>query len=205
MYEDTPELVSFLHLPVQSGSDRILTMMKRAHTALEYKAIIRKLRKARPAIQLSSDFIVGFPGESQADFEQTMNLIADVNFDVSFSFIYSSRPAPRRRTWSTTSAKKKKQRLYILQDRINQQALQFSRRMLGTVQRILVEGTSRKSVMELAGRTECNRVVNFEGTPDMIGQFVDVEITEVLTNTLRGAVVRTEQQMDLRVHESRSR
>ena len=202
MYEDTPELVSFLHLPVQSGSDRILTMMKRAHTALEYKAIIRKLRKARPAIQLSSDFIVGFPGESQADFEQTMNLIADVNFDVSFSFIYSSRPGTRRRTWSTTSAKKRKQRLYILQDRINQQALQFSRRMLGTVQRILVEGTSRKSVMELAGRTECNRVVNFEGTPDMIGQFVDVEITEVLTNTLRGAVVRTEQQMDLRVHES---
>lgn len=202
VYEDTPELVSFLHLPVQSGSDRILTMMKRAHTALEYKAIIRKLRKARPAIQLSSDFIVGFPGESQADFEQTMNLIADVNFDVSFSFIYSSRPGTRRRTWSTTSAKKRKQRLYILQDRINQQALQFSRRMLGTVQRILVEGTSRKSVMELAGRTECNRVVNFEGTPDMIGQFVDVEITEVLTNTLRGAVVRTEQQMDLRVHES---
>lgn len=108
VYEDTPELVSFLHLPVQSGSDRILTMMKRAHTALEYKAIIRKLRKARPAIQLSSDFIVGFPGESQADFEQTMNLIADVNFDVSFSFIYSSRPGTRRRTWSTTSAKKRK-------------------------------------------------------------------------------------------------
>jgi tRNA-2-methylthio-N6-dimethylallyladenosine synthase len=188
---------------VQSGSDRILTMMKRAHTALEYKAIIRKLRKARPAIQLSSDFIVGFPGESQADFEQTMNLIADVNFDVSFSFIYSSRPGtPAADMVDDVSEEEKKQRLYILQDRINQQALQFSRRMLGTVQRILVEGTSRKSVMELAGRTECNRVVNFEGTPDMIGQFVDVEITEVLTNTLRGAVVRTEQQMDLRVHES---
>ncbi len=203
VYEDTPELVSFLHLPVQSGSDRILTMMKRAHTALEYKAIIRKLRKARPAIQLSSDFIVGFPGESQADFEQTMNLIADVNFDVSFSFIYSSRPGtPAADMVDDVSEEEKKQRLYILQDRINQQALQFSRRMLGTVQRILVEGTSRKSVMELAGRTECNRVVNFEGTPDMIGQFVDVEITEVLTNTLRGAVVRTEQQMDLRVHES---
>lgn len=203
VYEDTPELVSFLHLPVQSGSDRILTMMKRAHTALEYKAIIRKLRKARPNIQLSSDFIVGFPGESQADFEQTMNLIADVNFDVSFSFIYSSRPGtPAADMVDDVSEEEKKQRLYILQDRINQQALQFSRRMLGTVQRILVEGTSRKSVMELAGRTECNRVVNFEGTPDMIGQFVDVEITEVLTNTLRGAVVRTEQQMDLRVHES---
>ena len=132
-----------------------------------------------------------------------MNLIADVNFDVSFSFIYSSRPGtPAADMVDDVSEEEKKQRLYILQDRINQQALQFSRRMLGTVQRILVEGTSRRSVMELAGRTECNRVVNFEGTPDMIGQFVDVEITEVLTNTLRGAVVRTEQQMDLRVHES---
>ncbi|HGL5837075.1 TPA: radical SAM protein, partial [Enterobacter kobei] len=147
VYEDTPELVSFLHLPVQSGSDRILTMMKRAHTALEYKAIIRKLRKARPNIQLSSDFIVGFPGESQADFEQTMNLIADVNFDVSFSFIYSSRPGtPAADMVDDVSEEEKKQRLYILQDRINQQALQFSRRMLGTVQRILVEGTSRRSV-----------------------------------------------------------
>ena len=202
VYEDTPELVSFLHLPVQSGSDRILTMMKRAHTALEYKAIIRKLRKARPAIQLSSDFIVGFPGESRrlrTDHEPDRRRQFRRQLQLHL-FVAPGHPGGghgRRR-----QRRREKQRLYILQDRINQQALQFSRRMLGTVQRILVEGTSRKSVMELAGRTECNRVVNFEGTPDMIGQFVDVEITEVLTNTLRGAVVRTEQQMDLRVHES---
>lgn len=203
VYEDTPELVSFLHLPVQSGSDRILTMMKRAHTALEYKAIIRKLRQARPNIQFSSDFIVGFPGETQADFEQTMNLIAQVNFDTSFSFIYSSRPGtPAADMVDDVSEEEKKQRLYLLQERINQQVMQFSRRMLGTVQRILVEGTSRKSLMELSGRTECNRTVNFEGTPDLIGQFVDVEITEVLTNSLRGTLVRTEQQMELRVHQS---
>jgi tRNA-2-methylthio-N6-dimethylallyladenosine synthase len=203
VYEDTPELVSFLHLPVQSGSDRILTMMKRAHTALEYKAIIRKLRQARPNIQFSSDFIIGFPGETQADFEQTMNLIAQVNFDTSFSFIYSSRPGtPAADMVDDVSEEEKKQRLYLLQERINQQVMQFSRRMLGTVQRILVEGTSRKSLMELSGRTECNRMVNFEGTPDLIGQFVDVEITEVLTNSLRGTLVRTEQQMELRVHQS---
>ncbi|PVZ85929.1 tRNA (N6-isopentenyl adenosine(37)-C2)-methylthiotransferase MiaB [Serratia sp. S1B] len=203
VYEDTPELVSFLHLPVQSGSDRILTMMKRAHTALEYKSIIRKLRKARPNIQISSDFIVGFPGETQADFEQTMNLIAEVNFDLSYSFVYSSRPGtPAADMVDDVTLEEKKQRLYILQERINQQALQFSRRMLGTEQRILVEGVSRKSVMDLAGRTECNRVVNFEGTPDLIGQFVDVEITEVRSNSLRGKLVRTEQQMVLRVHES---
>lgn len=203
VYEDTPELVSFLHLPVQSGSDRILTMMKRAHTALEYKAIIRKLRKVRPNMQFSSDFIIGFPGETQADFEQTLKLIAEVNFDASFSFIYSPRPGtPAAEMIDDVSEEEKKQRLYILQDRINQQVLQFSRRMLGSVQRILVEGTSRKNVMELAGRTECNRMVNFAGSPEMIGQFVDVEITEVWAHSLRGTVVRTEQQMDLRVYES---
>lgn len=203
VYEDTPELVSFLHLPVQSGSDRILTMMKRAHTALEYKAIIRKLRKVRPNMQFSSDFIIGFPGETQADFEQTLKLIAEVNFDASFSFIYSPRPGtPAAEMIDDVSEEEKKQRLYILQDRINQQVLQFSRRMLGSVQRILVEGTSRKNVMELAGRTECNRMVNFEGSPEMVSQFVDVEITEVWAHSLRGTVVRTEQQMDLRVYES---
>ena len=203
VYEDTPELVSFLHLPVQSGSDRVLTMMKRRHTALEYKAIIRKLRNARPAIQISSDFIVGFPGETQEDFEQTMKLIADVDFDMSFSFIYSPRPGtPAADMVDDVTEAEKKQRLYILQERINQQAMQYSRRMMGSVQRILVEGTSRKSVMELSGRTENNRVVNFEGAPDMIGKFVDVEIVDVYPNSLRGVVVRTEDQMDLRVSES---
>lgn len=203
VYRDTPELVSFLHLPVQSGSDRVLTMMKRAHTALEYKAIIRKLREARPGILISSDFIVGFPGETTDDFEKTMKLIADVNFDMSYSFVYSARPGtPAADLPDDVTEDEKKQRLYLLQQRINQQALSFSRQMVGTVQRILVEGTSRKNVMELSGRTENNRVVNFEGTPDMIGKFVDVEIVDVYTNSLRGKVIRTEDQMGLRVHES---
>ncbi|WP_299998576.1 tRNA (N6-isopentenyl adenosine(37)-C2)-methylthiotransferase MiaB [uncultured Cedecea sp.] len=203
VYRDTPELVSFLHLPVQSGSDRILNMMGRTHTGLEYKAIIRKLRAARPDIQISSDFIVGFPGESLQDFEQTMKLIADVNFDMSYSFIFSARPGtPAADMVDDVPEEEKKQRLYILQDRITQQALAWSRRMLGTVQRILVEGTSRKNIMEMAGRTENNRVVNFEGTPDMVGKFVDVEITEVRTNSLRGKVLRTEGDMDLRSVES---
>ncbi|WP_145540123.1 tRNA (N6-isopentenyl adenosine(37)-C2)-methylthiotransferase MiaB [Yersinia alsatica] len=203
VYRDTPELVSFLHLPVQSGSDRILTMMKRAHTALEYKAIIRKLRQARPDIQISSDFIIGFPGETQQDFEQTMKLVAEVHFDTSYSFIYSSRPGtPAADLPDDVSEDEKKQRLHILQQRITQQAMEISRRMVGTVQRILVEGTSRKNVMELAGRTENNRVVNFEGTPEMIGKFVDVEIVDVYASSLRGILLRTEDQMDLRVHES---
>ncbi len=203
VYRDTPELVSFLHLPVQSGADRILMLMKRAHTGLEFKAIIRKLRAARPTIQISSDFIIGFPGETQEDFEQTMKLIADVNFDMSFSFIYSARPGtPAADLPDDVSDEEKKQRLYILQDRINQQAQAWSRRMLGTEQRVLVEGTSRKNVMELSGRTENNRVVNFEGTPDMVGKFVDIEVTDVLPNSLRGKVVRTEDEMGLRVVES---
>ncbi|EKN6165753.1 tRNA (N6-isopentenyl adenosine(37)-C2)-methylthiotransferase MiaB [Yersinia enterocolitica] len=203
VYRDTPELVSFLHLPVQSGSDRILTMMKRAHTALEYKAIIRKLRQARPDIQISSDFIIGFPGETQQDFEQTMKLVADVRFDTSYSFIYSPRPGtPAADLPDDVSEEEKKQRLHILQQRIAQQAMEISREMVGTVQRILVEGTSRKNVMELAGRTENNRVVNFEGTPEMIGKFVDVEIVDVYASSLRGILLRTEDQMDLRIHES---
>ncbi|MGM7764204.1 tRNA (N6-isopentenyl adenosine(37)-C2)-methylthiotransferase MiaB [Yersinia enterocolitica] len=203
VYRDTPELVSFLHLPVQSGSDRILTMMKRAHTALEYKAIIRKLRQARPDIQISSDFIIGFPGETQQDFEQTMKLVADVRFDTSYSFIYSPRPGtPAADLPDDVSEEEKKQRLHILQQRITQQAMEISLEMVGTVQRILVEGTSRKNVMELAGRTENNRVVNFEGTPEMIGKFVDVEIVDVYASSLRGILLRTEDQMDLRIHES---
>ncbi|MEB7890806.1 tRNA (N6-isopentenyl adenosine(37)-C2)-methylthiotransferase MiaB [Hafnia alvei] len=203
VYEDTPELVSFLHLPVQSGSDRVLNMMKRTHTVLEYKSIIRKLRKARPDILISSDFIVGFPGETQEDFEQTMKLIAEINFDVSYSFVFSPRPGtPAADMVDDVSEEEKKQRLYILQDRINQQAQSYSRKMVGTVQRILVEGVSRKNVMEISGRTENNRVVNFKGSPELVGTFVDVEITEVRTNSLRGVLVRTEDQMDLRVHES---
>ncbi len=203
VYRDTPELVSFLHLPVQSGSDRILTLMKRAHTALEYKAIIRKLRAARPDIEISSDFIIGFPGETQQDFEQTMKLIAEINFDVSFSFVYSARPGtPAADLPDDVSEEEKKQRLWILQDRINQQAQAISRRMVGTVQRILVEGISRKNVMEVSGRTENNRVVNFEGSPEMIGRFVDVEIVDVYTNSLRGKLVRTEEEMGLRMAES---
>ncbi|MGJ3353614.1 tRNA (N6-isopentenyl adenosine(37)-C2)-methylthiotransferase MiaB [Providencia sp. Je.9.19] len=203
VYRDTPELVSYLHLPVQSGSDRILTMMKRAHTALEFKAIIRKLREARPGILISSDFIVGFPGETTEDFEKTMKLIADVNFDMSFSFVYSPRPGtPAADLPDDVSEEEKKQRLHLLQLRINQQALSFSRAMLGSVQRVLVEGISRKNVMEISGRTENSRVVNFEGTPDMIGKFVDVEIVDAFANSLRGKIIRTEDEMDLRSQES---
>ncbi|WP_392558679.1 tRNA (N6-isopentenyl adenosine(37)-C2)-methylthiotransferase MiaB [Orbus mooreae] len=205
VYQDTPELVSYLHLPVQSGSDRVLNLMKRTHTALEYKSIIRKLHKVRPNIQISSDFIVGFPGETQEDFEQTMKLIADVNFDLSYSFVYSARPGtPAADMEDNVSEEEKKQRLYILQERINQQAMQFSRKMLGTVQRVLVEGPSKKDLMELTGRTENNRIVNFEGQPDMIGKFVDVEITDVYPNSLRGKVIRTEDEMDLRISLSPS-
>lgn len=194
VYEDTPELVSFLHLPVQSGSDRILKMMKRAYSTIEYREIIRKLSDVRPNMRFSSDFIVGFPGETQEDFEQTMQLITKINFDASFSFIYSPRPGtPAAEMIDDVSAEDKKRRLYTLQDCINQQTLHFSRLMLGHVHRILVEGVSRKNVMELSGRTECNRIVNFAGFPKMIGNFVNVKITEVCTNSLRGVVVYTEQ------------
>ncbi|ASA57214.1 tRNA (N6-isopentenyl adenosine(37)-C2)-methylthiotransferase MiaB [Vibrio gazogenes] len=200
VYEDTPELVSFLHLPVQSGSDRILTMMKRPHTAIEYKSIIRKLRKARPNIQISSDFIVGFPGESDKDFQDTMKLIRDVDFDMSFSFIFSPRPGtPAADYPCDLSEAVKKERLYELQQTINSQAMRYSRLMSDTEQRILVEGPSKKNLMELRGRTENNRVVNFEGSADLIGQFVDVKIVDVFPNSLRGELIRTEQEMDLRV------
>ncbi|ENM3920684.1 tRNA (N6-isopentenyl adenosine(37)-C2)-methylthiotransferase MiaB [Vibrio cholerae] len=205
VYEDTPELVSFLHLPVQSGSDRILTMMKRPHTAIEYKSIIRKLRKARPDIQISSDFIVGFPGESDKDFQDTMKLIRDVDFDMSFSFIFSPRPGtPAADYPCDLSEEVKKERLYELQQQINSQAMRYSRLMLGTEQRILVEGPSKKDLMELRGRTENNRVVNFEGSPDLIGQFVDVKIVDVFPNSLRGELLRTEQEMNLRIATSPS-
>ncbi|OOF18181.1 tRNA (N6-isopentenyl adenosine(37)-C2)-methylthiotransferase MiaB [Salinivibrio sp. MA427] len=200
VYRDTPEVVSFLHLPVQSGSDRILTMMKRPHTAIEYKSKIRKLRQARPDITISSDFIVGFPGETEQDFEATMKLITDIDFDMSFSFVYSPRPGtPAADMPDDTPEQVKKERLYRLQQQVNSQAMRYSRMMLETEQRILVEGPSRKNLMELRGRTENNRVVNFEGSVDLIGQFVDVKITEVMPNSLRGELVRTEKDMDLRV------
>lgn len=199
VYEDTPELVSFLHLPVQSGSDLILTQMKRGHMAIEYKSIIRRLRKARPDIQISSDFIIGFPGESKQDFADTMKLIEDVAFDHSFSFIYSARPGtPAADLPDDVTLEEKKERLAILQERITQQAMRYSRQMLGTVQRILVEGPSVKNPMELRGRTETSRVVNFEASPKHIGSFVDVEIVDVYANSLRGTFIRGEDEMDLR-------
>ncbi len=205
VYKDTPELVSFLHLPVQSGSDRILTMMKRPHTAIEYKSKIRRLREARPDIAISSDFIVGFPGETGEDFSATMKLIRDINFDMSFSFIYSPRPGtPAADMPDDTPEQVKKERLYELQQQINAQAMIYSRQMLDTEQRILVEGPSKKNLMELRGRTENNRVVNFEGSVELIGQFVDVKITEVLPNSLRGEMVRTEKEMNLRIAVSPS-
>ncbi|WP_196139466.1 tRNA (N6-isopentenyl adenosine(37)-C2)-methylthiotransferase MiaB [Aliikangiella sp. G2MR2-5] len=186
VYEKVPELVSHLHLPVQSGSDRILNMMKRGHTALEYKSKIRKLKKIRPGISMSSDFIIGFPGETEKDFEDTMNLIADIDYDMSFSFIYSARPGtPASDMVDDTPLEVKKERLALLQQRLNQQSLAHARRMMGTTQRILVEGPSKKDPMQLSGRTENNRIVNFDGQPNMIGHFVDVEITEVLPNSLR--------------------
>lgn len=199
-YKTIPELVSHLHLPVQSGSDRVLTMMKRGHTALEYKSKIRSLKKARPDIAMSSDFIIGFPGESDADFEATMDLIQAIDFDMSFSFIYSARPGtPAADLPDDVSEATKKQRLQLLQQRLNQQSMAHARRMLNTEQRILVTGPSKKNPMELSGRTENNRVVNFVGQPHMIGQFVDVNITEVLPNSLRGELLREEADMGLRV------
>ena len=198
-YKDTPELVDFLHLPVQSGSDRILSLMKRPHTSIEYKSIIRKLKKIRPNLTVSSDFIVGFPGESAIDFQQTMKLIKDIDFDMSFSFIYSPRPGtPAADYPCDTSDQEKKDRLQELQQQINTQAMRYSRLMLNTEQRILVEGLSKKNVMELRGRTENNRVVNFEGDTNLIGQFVDVLIHEANPNSLRGKLIRTEAEMLLR-------
>jgi tRNA-2-methylthio-N6-dimethylallyladenosine synthase len=189
-YGDVPELVSFLHLPVQCGSDRILAAMKRGHTALEYKQIIRKLREVRPGIAISSDFIVGFPGETDEDFEATMKLIDDVDFDHSFSFIYSARPGtPAAVLPDNTPLALKKQRLAQLQQDISSRAEKYSRAMIGTVQRVLVEGLSRKSVNQVSGRTENNRVANFNGSADLVGCFVDVKITEAFPNSLQGEIV----------------
>jgi tRNA-2-methylthio-N6-dimethylallyladenosine synthase len=189
-YRDVPKLAAFLHLPVQSGSDRVLAAMKRGHTTLEYKAKIRSLREARPGICISSDFIVGFPGETEADFEATMKLIEDVGFDQSFSFIYSRRPGtPASSLADDTPEAVKSERLARLQAKINANALAISRAMVGSVQCVLAEGRSRKDPNQLCGKTENNRTVNFDGHPRLVGQFVDIEITEVMANSLRGRVV----------------
>lgn len=189
-YVDVPELVSHLHLPVQSGSDRVLAAMKRGHTALEYKSKIRRLRAARPGISLSSDFIIGFPGETDDDFEATMQLIEDVGFDHCFSFIYSARPGtPAASFTDDVPMTVKKARLQRLQSRILEMAGEISQSMVGSVQKILVERPSRKDPQQMAGRTENNRVVNFRAHPRLIGQFVDVAITDALPNSLRGEFI----------------
>ncbi len=194
VYAEVPELVSHLHLPVQSGSDRILMAMKRGHTAIEYKSKLRRIKALRPNISFSSDFIIGFPGETDADFEATMNLIAQIGFDHSFSFIYSRRPGtPASDLPDDVTDETKKQRLNILQERITQQAMQISRRMVGSVERILVNDYSKRDPGMLSGRTENNRVVNFRcDNPDLIGHFADVEIVEAYANSLLGQLVSSE-------------
>jgi tRNA-2-methylthio-N6-dimethylallyladenosine synthase len=198
VYNQVPELVSHLHLPVQSGSDRILMAMKRGHTALEYKSKLRRIKKNRPNISFSSDFIIGFPGETDADFEATMKLIQDMDFDTSYSFIYSARPGtPAADFPDDTPEEVKKHRLAILQDRLIQQALAISRRMVGNTERILVTGYSKKDPGQLCGRTENNRVVNFRSDDaDLIGKFADILIEEALTNSLRGTLISSELDAD---------
>ncbi|NMY41730.1 tRNA (N6-isopentenyl adenosine(37)-C2)-methylthiotransferase MiaB [Pseudomonas sp. WS 5013] len=190
-HAEIPQLVKFLHLPVQSGSDRILAAMKRNHTALEYKSRIRKLKATVPDICISSDFIVGFPGETEKDFEQTMKLIEDVGFDFSFSFIYSARPGtPAADLVDDTPDEVKKQRLQILQSRIHQQGYEISHKMTGSTQRILVSDYSKKDPGMLQGRTENNRIVNFRSdNPALIGQFVNVHIDGALPHSLRGTLI----------------
>ncbi|SEL00822.1 tRNA-2-methylthio-N6-dimethylallyladenosine synthase [Atopomonas hussainii] len=190
-HAEVPQLVAHLHLPVQSGSDRVLAAMKRNHTVLEYKSKIRKLKAAAPNICISSDFIVGFPGETDKDFEQTMKLVEDVGFDFSYSFVYSARPGtPASDLVDDTPEEVKKQRLQILQARLNQQGFENSRRMVGTTQRILVTDYSKKDPGMLQGRTDNNRVVNFRSdNPRLIGQFVQVSIEEAMPHSLRGTLV----------------
>ena len=189
-YGRMPKLVSHLHLPVQSGSDRVLAAMKRGYTVLEYKSIVRRLRAVRPDISLSTDFIVGFPGETEADFEATMKLIEEVGFDASFSFLYSARPGtPAAELADDTPHELKTQRLMRLQKRIESQAQVISAAMVGTVQRILVEGVSKKDAGELAGRTDNNRIVNFRAPSRLAGGFADVSITAALPHSLRGEIV----------------
>jgi tRNA-2-methylthio-N6-dimethylallyladenosine synthase len=189
-YAEVPELVNHLHLPVQSGSDRILAAMKRGHMAIEYKQKIRKLREIRPDISLSSDFIIGFPGETDKDYEDTMKLIEDIGFDKSFSFIYSARPGtPAASFEDDVPMAVKKTRLFRLQQRITEMELAISQKMVGTVITALVERASKKDPNQMAGRTENNRIVNFDGDKSLIGNFSKVEIIEALPNSLRGRLV----------------
>ena len=198
-YERLPKLVSHLHLPVQHGSDRILMAMKRGYTAMEYKSTVRKLRAIRPDMALSSDFIVGFPGETEDDFNKMMALIGDIGFDNSFSFIFSPRPGtPAANLADDTAHEVKLRRLQHLQGVINASIKRISESRLGTVQRILVEGASKRDATELMGRTECNRVVNFVGAERLVGQLVDVRITETRTYSLRGEVLTTETPKGLK-------
>ncbi len=195
VYARVPKLVNHVHLPVQHGSDRILMAMKRGYTAMEYKSTIRKLRAVRPGISLSSDFIVGFPGETEDDFGKTMKLIDDVGFDNSFSFVFSPRPGtPAAALHDDTPQAVKLERLQRVQAVIEDNAQQISASRVGTVQRVLVEGPSRKDSNELMGRTECNRIVNFKAAPRLVGQMVDVTITEARPHSLRAEVVTTEQR-----------
>ncbi|MDX2219805.1 MAG: tRNA (N6-isopentenyl adenosine(37)-C2)-methylthiotransferase MiaB [Burkholderiales bacterium] len=189
-YGRIPKLVSQLHLPVQSGSDRVLAAMKRGYTAMEFKSIVRRLRAVRPGISISSDFIVGFPGETEADFEQTMKLVEDIGFDGSFSFVYSRRPGtPAASLHDDTPQEVKLKRLQRLQKLLEEQTFAVSRAMEGTTQRVLVEGRARKDASELSGRTDNNRVVNFPGPERLIGNFVEVTITRALPHSLRGEIV----------------
>jgi tRNA-2-methylthio-N6-dimethylallyladenosine synthase len=193
VYGKVPQLVSHLHLPVQHGSDRILMAMKRGYTAMEYKSTIRKLRAVRPEISLSSDFIVGFPGETEEDFAKLMKLVEDVGYDASFSFIFSPRPGtPAAQLHDDTPHEVKLKRLQHLQAVLEDNVRRISASRVGTVQRILVEGPSRKDPNELMGRTECNRIVNFAGAPRLVGRMVDVTITQALPHSLRGEVVLVE-------------
>jgi tRNA-2-methylthio-N6-dimethylallyladenosine synthase len=186
-FAEEPKLAGHLHLPVQSGSDRVLAAMKRGHTVLEYKSRVRRLRAARPGLSLSSDFIVGFPGETDADFEATLRLIDELGFDASFSFLYSPRPGtPATTLPDGVPLEVKKVRLQRLQRRIEENSGAVSAAMVGSIQRVLVEGPSRRDLRELAARTENNRVVNFPGPPALIGQLVDLTITAALANSLRG-------------------
>ncbi len=199
VYGEVPELVSFLHLPVQSGSDIVLNAMKRGHTALEYRQKIRRLREVRPDISISSDFIVGFPTESDSDFEATMKLIDDIGFDQSFSFIYSARPGtPAADLPDNTPLEVKKHRLATLQGVIASNAAAISEAMVGTVQRVLIEGRSKKSDAQLAGRTENNRMVNFAADENLVGLFADIRITEARTNSLQGEFVALSEQEAVR-------
>jgi len=190
VYADVPKLVNHLHLPVQSGSDRILAAMKRRYKAQDYIEIIKKIRKVRPDISLSSDFIIGFPGETDEDFEDTMQLIETIGYDHSFSFIYSARPGtPASDLTDDVPMKVKQERLARLQKRIIEMAAQISQDMIGSVQTVLVDRPARKDQSQISGRTENNRVVNFDGDHSLIGTFVDVRITEALPNSLRGTQV----------------